>query len=109
MDRYTAEEMRDVALTLEAFKMFKDPDYIDDYLTKAQSMISQAADAQEREDREKNYEYVARYISRINGEICENFGNRYDTKEEVMENAVWSCGVQTTIMRRTVGEWEEVK
>ena len=60
-------------------------------------------------EREKKYEYVARYISSINGEIYENFGKRYDTEEEVMENAVWSCGVQTTIMRRAVGEWEEVK
>lgn len=59
-------------------------------------------------EREKKYEYVARYRSRIIGEIYENFGHRYDTEEEVLENAVWSRGVQTTIMRRTVGEWEEV-
>lgn len=59
-------------------------------------------------ERDKKYEYVAKYISSINGEIYENFGKRYDTEEEVMENALRSCCVQTTIMRRTVGEWEEV-
>lgn len=44
---YTAEEMRDVALTLEAYEMFKDPDYIDGTLAKAQSMLRQAADMME--------------------------------------------------------------
>lgn len=93
--KYTAQEMRQRANAEEHLWH--------DRLTA--EMLRQAADIMERE---KKYEYVARYISRINGEICENFGNRYDTKEEVMENALRSCCVQTTIMRRAVGEWEEV-
>lgn len=104
MARYTAEEMRDVALTLEAFRMFKDPDYIDDYLTKAQSMLRQAADMMEREEkREKKYEFSV-YPPEINGVFQYRAGaelNAFMLKQNGDRDG--------TIVRREVGEWEEVK
>ena len=103
MDKYTAQEMRSAASYVETYDVFEDHD------REIAVMLRYAADLMEREEkREKKYEYAARYISRFDGETYENFGNRYDTEEEVLENAVWPCSVQTTIMRRAVGEWEEV-
>lgn len=91
MDKsYTAQEMREEAIIFEARGGSSN----------IAAMLHQAADAIEREARRKmKYEYTERYM---NGCL-----SAYVSRSLVAARA---CMLQfSTILRREVGEWEEVK
>ena len=92
---YTAQEMREMA------------DELDDAIyTTAAAMLRQAADALEREEtREKNYQYAVKW----NGVAISYISS---TAEEA-RNAVKELNADgltiARLVRREVGEWEDVK
>lgn len=103
MAKYTAKEMREVADNLDS--IYVAPECEDKkeqygYLSIASMMLSQAADAIERE---KRYEYAARsnYDGFVDPEHC-------DESELSANFSCLKCD-EYTVVRREVGEWEEVQ
>lgn len=88
--RYTAQEMRDMALVEEAFGWDVSAD-----------MLLQAADMMEREEK-RDYEYSV-YPPEVNGVFQYRAGA--ELKAFILKLA--GCG-DGTIVRRSVGEWEDV-
>lgn len=82
-NRYTADEMREMALVEESYGW--------DVVAK---MLRQAADIMEGEDREKKYEYSVV----LSGFVSPMHDEDYP-----------STSGNIPIVRREVGEWEEVK
>ena len=97
MKRYTAQEMREVAKSLSSSEVNLNFDKRD-----IASMLRQAADEMERE---KKYEYGVK----ICFESEEHYAlDLYDDLEAAKEMAELTKG-KREILRREVGEWEEVE
>lgn len=93
MKRYTAQEMRVRANYEESANAN----------TKTAAMLRQAADMMEREEREKKYEFAVNPPE-------ENGVFEYLAGAELMAHMLKLNGCSDgTIVRREVGEWEEVK
>lgn len=90
--KYTAQEMRDMANCLH----YNSPTKL---TIEAAAMLRQAADAMEREERERKYEYAVRNLDGVVIDIHK------DTKIRAID-----CKIEKkeTVVRREVGEWEEV-
>ena len=90
--KYTAQEMRDMGEQI----LFTDDDWYED----AGHMLLQAADMLERKKkRKKKYEYAEMMSS---GVIWNNhFSNKSYIKTNMMDSS-------RAIVRREVGEWEEL-
>lgn len=86
--RYTAQEMREMALVEESYGW--------DVVAK---MLRQAADDLERE---KKYEYAARYSD---GHIPAFY---YRSKEDVLDGECPFSDEEFVVVRREVGEWQTV-
>lgn len=106
--RYTAQEMRDVADFYErnAYQVRAKvmSNSILANIHESVAMLRQAADAMEREEREKKYEYA---IEWHNGVIERGTFNRARALSEVKGSNIH--GVVCKLVRREVGEWEDVK
>lgn len=91
---YTAQEMRNRAYDEEHFW--------NDHVTAA--MLRQAADALEcKENRNKKYEYG--YRIKVGKSVIVR---EFDTKAEAVQELIGNWG-DGEIVRRSVGEWEDVK
>ena len=89
---YTAQEMRDVAQCLH----YNSPTKL---TVEAAAMLRQSADAMDREEKcEKKYEYA---LELLDGSVLHL---HYNDKSAI--KIIMSC---ETIVRREVGEWEEVR
>lgn len=100
--RYTAQEMRDAALALISEIGFVD-DSVEAIVSKAERMLIQAADDLEGEaKREKKYEY---------GVLPPGINGVYQSLSAAeLKASMLKCeGYQYPIVRRSVGEWEEVE
>lgn len=102
--QYTAQEMRKVADDLDS--VYVAPECEDKkeqygYLSIARMMLLHAADDLERkEKREKKYEFALRTPT---GWIDE------EATQNTLEDIKLFCEDGNTIVRRSVGEWEDVK
>lgn len=92
MKRYTAQEMRDMA------------DLFDYGMTA--EMLRQAADDLECE---KRYEYSVKYVGKVSGIEIGRETYVYGSKELAMKAGESYKGEKAVLIRRAVGEWEEVK
>lgn len=96
---YTAQEMRERAEIIE--NAFLD--------IPTAEMLSQAADTLEREEKsQKKYEYAAKYLS-VDDETDVISKTHYESAEQATVTAVKVHGIGHVVIRRSVGEWEEVK
>lgn len=102
MKRYTAQEMREAAKDIEANLVMSPLSEMDDVTYRSIAMLRQSADDMEREEkREKKYEYgvIPHGVYFVYQTLAEA-----EHKQAVFEQA----GFQYPIVRRSVGEWEEV-
>lgn len=115
---YTAQEMREVAKLYDArakditevcsrtggsamITVFATQGISDH---KVAAMLRQAADLTEREERlEKKYEYAVKWLDK--NSVANNMGERRDFAESIVRAVGKS---KTQLVRRPVGEWEEV-
>lgn len=109
---YTAQEMRAIADSddFSAYgyddpKYHADPDCAEiDVTQMVREMLRQAADVLEREkNRNKKYEYG--YRSKVGKSVIVR---EFDTKAEAVQELIGNWG-DGEIVRRSVGEWEDVK
>ena len=96
MRRYTAQEMRKVAKSLSSSEVNLCFDKRD-----IAAMLRQAADDMEREKREKKYEYAVKESGSHILPVHSDYANPFDGLARGDDHCA--------IVRREVGEWEEVK
>lgn len=100
---YTAKEMSDTAMDIEAHVVMGSIDAFDSTLIRAMNMLRQAADLMEREEkREKKYEYGVMSNSRCEGVYDSHLHAR------LKMDLLHICKKECDLVRREVGEWEEV-
>lgn len=92
--KYTAEEMRDMALNI----IMSEDDWIED----AAAMLCQAADEMERE---KKYEYAVRWTDGSISCNSNNIKDALDAESGINADGLIICHA----VRREVCEWEEVE
>lgn len=108
--KYTAKEMREAADNLDS--VYVAPECEDKkeqygYLSIASMMLRRAADAMEREELEKKYEYKILY--RFNGYLYDSIRHSQNIQSAQKTLGVYSGHEDAHIVRRSVGEWEEVE
>lgn len=106
--QYTAQDMRDASLWFyyppNSTGKAKDFDRIE-----ISAMLRQAADMMERKEREKKYEYAIRY-KKGRSECIERMSKtHYESDVLALADACPLVTEETVLVRREVGEWEEVK
>ena len=98
---FTAQDMRE-------FANYNDAAYARNpglYSSAVSAALRQAADLIERE---KKYEYAAKYLS-IDVEKNVISRTHYESSTQVIDTAVKVHGIRHVVLRREVGEWEEVR
>ena len=105
---YTAQDMRDFAAVISRLHIVDRMtcgEYCASIKDKIRSMLRQAADLMEREEkREKKYEYAIKWPD---GYICQPSDDISRQTEFLMFDRTRS--VIKKLIRREVGEWEEVR
>lgn len=96
---YTAKEMREAAIVADTVEV--SDQFYGQEMDKIAAMLRQAADAM---DREKKYEYAVEYIDLYHGgwSVYKD-GLTLDEAQKLSHENF------SRIVRREVGEWEEVK
>lgn len=105
--KYTAQEMRDRANEFDEYLNSTSHfaiEEIDEDARVLSAMLHQAADALEREKREKRYEYAVEYEDLYHGGW-----SVYKNGLTLDEAQKWATESWSRIVRREVCEWEEVK
>lgn len=106
--RYTAQEMRSYADAIAGDLRDNDHggvEYFYDDLIPVIESLRQAADAMERE---KKYEYKVLYCMH-DGRVSDSITHTEDIQTAMDSLKVYSGHDDAHIVRRSVGEWEEVK
>lgn len=100
MAKYTAVEMRSAASYVETYDVFEDHD------REIASMLRQAADMMERE---RKYEYAIKYKKGWSACVERMSKTHYESDALALADACPLVTEETKLVRRAVGEWEEVK
>ena len=102
---YTAQELREmVNYAMVATRGMRGWCVDNERSAALQEMLRQAADAL---DRKKKYEYTLKYLAKDGSCYVSRFHN--DTQDEAERYSNTFNGETFVVLRRQVGEWEEVK